>query len=277
MSVMNFGGRSLDLSLPHVMGILNVTPDSFSDGGSYRSLDLALQQVDKMISEGAAFIDVGGESTRPGAAAVSIQEEMDRVLPIVEAIKQRFDTIVSVDTSTPSVMTESAILGAGLINDVRALGREGAIDAAAKTGLPVCLMHMKGSPETMQDNTAYASVVDEVVAYLMARVGDCELSGIQRDKLILDPGIGFGKSLEHNLALLNHTADFIKKGFPVLMGLSRKSMIGDVLGASVDNRLYGSMGANAATYAQGARIFRVHDVKPHVEMLELMYRIERES
>ncbi len=277
MSVMNFGGRSLDLSLPHVMGILNVTPDSFSDGGSYRSLDLALQQVDKMISEGAAFIDVGGESTRPGAAAVSIQEEMDRVLPIVEAIKQRFDTIVSVDTSTPSVMTESAILGAGLINDVRALGREGAIDAAAKTGLPVCLMHMKGSPETMQDNTAYASVVDEVVAYLMARVGDCELSGIQRDKLILDPGIGFGKSLEHNLALLNHTADFIKKGFPVLMGLSRKSMIGDVLGATVDNRLYGSMGANAATYAQGARIFRVHDVKPHVEMLELMYRIERES
>ena len=277
MSVMNFGGRSLDLSLPHVMGILNVTPDSFSDGGSYRSLDLALQQVDKMVSEGAAFIDVGGESTRPGAAAVSIQEEMDRVLPIVEAIKQRFDTIVSVDTSTPSVMTESAILGAGLINDVRALGREGAIDEAAKTGLPVCLMHMKGSPKTMQDNTAYASVVDEVVAYLMARVGDCELSGIQRDKLILDPGIGFGKSLEHNLALLNHTADFIKKGFPVLMGLSRKSMIGDVLDASVDNRLYGSMGANAATYAQGARIFRVHDVKPHVEMLELMYRIERES
>ncbi|MEL0636243.1 dihydropteroate synthase [Marinomonas sp. TI.3.20] len=277
MSVMNFGGRSLDLSLPHVMGILNVTPDSFSDGGSYNSLDLALQQTSKMISEGASFIDVGGESTRPGATPISIQEEMDRVLPVVEAIKQRFDVVVSVDTSTPSVMTCSARLGAGLINDVRALEREGAIDAAAQTGLPVCLMHMKGSPGTMQNDLVYDSVVDEVTAYLMARVAACEVAGIHRDKLILDPGVGFGKSLEHNLTLLNHTVDFTRKGFPVLIGLSRKTMIGDVLGASVENRLYGSMGANASTYSQGARIFRVHDVKPHVEMLELMYRIERES
>ena len=277
MSVMNFGGRSLDLSLPHVMGILNVTPDSFSDGGSYNSLDLALQQTSKMISEGASFIDVGGESTRPGATPISVQEEMDRVLPVVEAIKQRFDVVVSVDTSTPSVMTCSARLGAGLINDVRALEREGAIDAAAQTGLPVCLMHMKGSPGTMQNDLVYDSVVDEVTAYLMARVAACEVAGIHRDKLILDPGVGFGKSLEHNLTLLNHTVDFTRKGFPVLIGLSRKTMIGDVLGASVENRLYGSMGANASTYSQGARIFRVHDVKPHVEMLELMYRIERES
>ncbi|WP_133012645.1 dihydropteroate synthase [Marinomonas flavescens] len=277
MSVMNFGGRSLDLSLPHVMGILNVTPDSFSDGGSYNSLDLALQQTGKMISEGASFIDVGGESTRPGATPISVQEEMDRVLPVVEAIKQRFDVVVSVDTSTPSVMTCSARLGAGLINDVRALEREGAIDAAAQAGLPVCLMHMKGSPGTMQNDLVYDSVVDEVAAYLMARVAACEVAGIHRDKLILDPGVGFGKSLEHNLTLLNHTVDFARKGFPVLIGLSRKTMIGDVLGASVENRLYGSMGANASTYSQGARIFRVHDVKPHVEMLELMYRIERES
>jgi len=276
MSFMTFGDKSLDLSRPHVMGILNVTPDSFSDGGFYSSLDDALAKTERMILDGASFIDVGGESTRPGALPVSVEEEMDRVLPVVEAIKARFDTIISVDTSTPSVMSESARLGAGLINDVRALEREGALQAAANTGLPVCLMHMRGSPSTMQDDVVYDSVVEEVNAYLMARVAACEAVGIGRDKLILDPGVGFGKSLPHNLALLNHTVDFRRKGFPVLIGLSRKTMIGEVLNVPVDERLYGTMGANAATYSQGARLFRVHDVKPHVDMLELMYRIERE-
>lgn len=277
MSAMNFGDRSLDLSLPHVMGILNVTPDSFSDGGSYTSLDSALKQTETMILEGASFIDVGGESTRPGAAVVSVQEELDRVLPVVEAIKQRFGIVVSVDTSTPEVMEGAARLGAGLINDVRALERDGALQAAARSGLPVCLMHMKGNPETMQKTIQYDSVVDEVKEYLLSRVAACEQAGMDRHNLILDPGIGFGKSLEHNLILLNHTADFKALGFSVLIGLSRKTMIGDVLGVPVSERMYGTMGANAATYSSGARIFRVHDVKPHVDMLKLMNRIEKEK
>lgn len=274
---MPFGDKSLDLSLPHVMGILNVTPDSFSDGGAFNSLDSALQQSERMIQEGASIIDVGGESTRPGAAPVSTQQELDRVLPIVEAIKKRFDIVVSVDTSTTEVIRGAAHLGMGLINDVRALEREGALQAAAETELPICLMHMKGVPKTMQEQPDYASVVDDVVGYLMSRVVACESAGIDRSRLILDPGIGFGKTLSHNLSLLNHTDTLRSLGFEVLMGLSRKTMIGDVLGNPVEERLYGTMGANASAYLKGARIFRVHDVKPHVEMLALMSRIEREK
>ncbi|QRV23054.1 dihydropteroate synthase [Marinomonas foliarum] len=274
MSLMSFGDKSLDLSLPHVMGILNITPDSFSDGGAFNSLEAALRQSELMIQEGASIIDVGGESTRPGAKAVSTQQEMDRVLPIVEAIKKRFDIIVSVDTSTPDVIRSASAVGMGLINDVRALEREGALQASAETDLPICLMHMKGVPETMQEQPDYASVVDDVVGYLMSRVAACELAGIDRSRLILDPGIGFGKTLSHNLSLLNHTDAFRSLGFEVLMGLSRKTMIGDVLGNPVEERLFGTMGANASAYLKGARIFRVHDVRPHVEMLALMSRIE---
>ena len=274
---MSFGDKSLDLSRPQVMGILNVTPDSFSDGGSFSSLDASLKQTEKMILEGASIIDVGGESTRPGAAPVSLQQELDRVVPVIEAIKQRFDIVVSVDTSSAEVMRQGAALGVGLINDVRALEREGALEAAAQTQLPVCLMHMKGGPQTMQDQPNYVSVVDEVTRYLMSRVEACEAVGIARTQLLLDPGIGFGKSLEHNLSLLKHTQHFRELGFEVLIGVSRKTMIGDVLDLPVDERLYGTMGANAACYGKGARIFRVHDVKAHVQMLELMYRIERES
>ncbi|MEP0072872.1 MAG: dihydropteroate synthase [Marinomonas sp.] len=277
MSLIPFGDKSLDLSLPHVMGILNVTPDSFSDGGAFNSLDSALRQTERMIQEGASIIDVGGESTRPGAAPVSLQQELDRVLPVIEAIKKRFDIIVSVDTSTSDVISASASLGAGLINDVRALERDGALQAAAKTELPVCLMHMKGSPQTMQDNPDYDSVVISVADYLLSRVAECERSGIDTSRLILDVGIGFGKKLEHNLSLVKHTEYFKKLGFEVLVGLSRKTMIGDVLNLPIEERLYGTMGANASAYTKGARIFRVHDVKPHVEMLALMSRIEREN
>lgn len=277
MSLMPFGDKSLDLSLPHVMGILNITPDSFSDGGAFNSLDAALHQADKMIQEGASIIDVGGESTRPGASPVSVQQELDRVLPIVDAIKTRFDIVVSVDTSTEEVIRGAALLRAGLINDVRALEREGALQAAAETSLPICLMHMKGVPQTMQDHPDYDSVVTDVSNYLLSRVGECEAAGIDRTRLILDPGIGFGKSLSHNLSLLNHTDHFKKLGFDVLIGLSRKTMIGDVLSLPVEERLYGTMGANAAAYSKGARIFRVHDVKPHVQMLALMSSIEREN
>jgi dihydropteroate synthase len=258
------------------MGILNVTPDSFSDGGAFNSLDAALRQSEKMIQEGASIIDVGGESTRPGAAPVSIQQELDRVLPIVEAIKKRFDIVVSVDTSTTEVIRGAALLGMGLINDVRALEREGALLAAAETNLPICLMHMKGMPQTMQDRPDYVSVVDDVMSYLMSRVVQCELMGIHRSRLILDPGIGFGKTLAHNLLLLKHTEVFKDMGFEILIGLSRKTMIGEALGLPVEERLYGTMGANASAYLKGARIFRVHDVRPHVEMLALMSRIERE-
>ena len=276
MSLMPFGDKSLDLSLPHVMGILNITPDSFSDCGAFNSLDAALRQTEKMIQEGASIIDVGGESTRPGAVPVSIQQELDRVLPIVEAIKKRFDIVVSVDTSTTEVIHGAALLGMGFINDVRALEREGALQAAAETDLPICLMHMKGVPQTMQDRPDYVSVVDDVLSYLMSRVIECESVGISRSRLILDPGIGFGKTLAHNLSLLKHTEVFKGLGFEVLVGLSRKTMIGEALGLPVEERLYGTMGANASAYLKGARIFRVHDVRPHVEMLALMSRIERE-
>lgn len=271
---MVFGDKSLDLSLPRVMGILNVTPDSFSDGGKHNSFDAAMRQVESMIADGADFIDVGGESTRPGAALVGEQQELDRVLPVVEAIKKRFDTIVSVDTSTPAVITGSASLGAGFINDVRALERDGALEAAAKTGLPVCLMHMRGTPQNMQDSPAYEDLIEDVEQYLLSRVETCIAVGIEKDQIILDPGIGFGKTLVHNTTLLKHTERLLALGHEVLIGVSRKTMIGDILGVPVSERLYGTMGANASTYLKGARIFRVHDVKPHVDMLKVMHQIE---
>lgn len=277
MSVIQFGQKSLDFCRPFVMGILNVTPDSFSDGGRHNTFEQALRHAEQMVSDGAAFIDVGGESTRPGAAPVSLQEEMDRVLPVVEALNDRVDTIISVDTSSPEVMLEAARLGAGLINDVRALERPGALAAAAATGLPVCLMHMQGTPVDMQESPSYSALLDEVLSYLMGRTEAAMAAGINKQQIILDPGIGFGKTLEHNLSLLNQTQALCELGHEVLIGVSRKTMIGQVLNANVDERLYGTMGANAATYLKGARIFRVHDVKPHVQMLELMYRIESES
>ncbi|TPE55007.1 dihydropteroate synthase [Maribrevibacterium harenarium] len=277
MSVIQFGQKSLDFCRPFVMGILNVTPDSFSDGGRHNTFEQALRHAEQMVSDGAAFIDVGGESTRPGAAPVSLQEEMDRVLPVVEALNDRVDTIISVDTSSPEVMLEAARLGAGLINDVRALERPGALAAAAATGLPVCLMHMQGTPVDMQESPSYSALLDEVLSYLMGRTEAAMVAGINKQQIILDPGIGFGKTLEHNLSLLNQTQALCELGHEVLIGVSRKTMIGQVLNANVDERLYGTMGANAATYLKGARIFRVHDVKPHVQMLELMYRIESES
>ena len=275
MSLMTFGDKSLDLSLPHVMGILNVTPDSFSDGGAFNQLDHALQQTEKMIRDGASIIDVGGESTRPGAVKVSVAEELDRVIPVIEAIKQRFDIVVSVDTSAADVINESASAGVGLINDVRALTLDGALLAAQKTALPVCLMHMQGSPVTMQNHPAYDSVVDEVLFFLRQRVSACVQAGIEKTSIILDPGIGFGKTLEHNLSLMKHLGLIKSEGFPVLIGASRKTMVGDVLGVAVGDRLYGTLGTHAAAFLNGATFFRAHDVKPHVDMLTMMYRIGR--
>lgn len=268
------GHKQLDLSVTQVMGILNVTPDSFSDGGNLYSaesllLDKVVKRASQMVSDGASILDVGGESTRPGAAPVSVQQEMDRVLPVVEKLNTELDVVLSVDTSTPEVMRESARMGAGIINDVRALGREGALEAAAETNLPVCLMHMQGSPATMQDQPEYSDVLEEVSDFLLQRVAACEGAGIERNKIILDPGIGFGKTVEHNLRIMNNIAHFRAKGMPVLIGTSRKSMLGAVLNREVDQRLAGSLATVAFAVVQGAEIIRVHDVAETVDVVKM--------
>jgi len=264
------GRRELDFSRAHVMGILNVTPDSFSDGGRFNRLDAALAHVERMIAEGATLVDVGGESTRPGAAPVSVDEELNRVVPVVEAIASRFDVVVSVDTSTPEVMTASASVGAGMLNDVRALERPGALQAAAASGLPVCLMHRQGEPRNMQDAPGYSNVLDEVSVYLDGRVRLCEAAGIERSRLLLDPGFGFGKSLEHNLELFAGLQKLQLAGLPLLVGVSRKSMIGQVLDRPVDQRLYGSLALVALAVNSGARILRVHDVAQTLDVVRMV-------
>ncbi|MGH1374256.1 MAG: dihydropteroate synthase [Cellvibrionaceae bacterium] len=274
MTQLQCGKRQLDLSSPKVMGILNATPDSFSDGGRFvRSgqldLDSALFQVEDMISAGVDLIDVGGESTRPGAKAVSIEEELQRVIPLIGAISSRFDVIVSVDTSTPRVMSEAAASGAGLINDVRALQREGALNAAAATGLPVCLMHMQGSPKTMQNKPSYESLIEEVTAFFNDRVAQLVEVGMDPSQILIDPGFGFGKTTDHNLQLLRRLSEFERLGLPLLIGVSRKSMFGEILGRDVNERLAGSLAAALIAAQSGARIIRVHDVRETVDVLKL--------
>ncbi len=277
-----FGDHSLDLSRPRIMGVLNTTPDSFSDGGSYYqsgrlSLPLALQRARQMLDEGADMIDIGGESTRPGAIPVSEQEELDRVVPVVEAVAGELGALVSVDTSSPAVMRESAAAGAGLINDVRALRREGALEAARRTGLPVCLMHMQGQPDTMQKQPEYRDPVQEVKDFLLERSEACLNAGFQADQLLLDPGFGFGKSLEHNLELLRRQRELADLGYPLLVGLSRKSMLGKLLGRDVDQRLPGSLALAMASAQRGARIIRVHDVAATCDVLRVLSALESQS
>lgn len=267
---MTFAGRELDMDRCHVMGIINVTPDSFSDGGRYNSVDLALQRAREMVSAGAAFLDVGGESTRPGAAPVSEQEELDRVCPVVEAIAKELDVVISVDTSTPSVIRESARLGAGLINDIRALEREGALEAAVVSGLPVCLMHMKGDPETMQQNPEYRHVLRDVATYLMDRVRTAEAAGIPPEKILLDPGFGFGKTLEHNLRLLAALEQLRVLGYPLLIGMSRKTMLGQITGRDIDERLPASLAVATISALKGASVIRVHDVRETVDAVRVV-------
>lgn len=250
---------------PLIMAILNTTPDSFSDGGSlYRdgrlSSEAVLARCERLIEEGADLIDVGGESTRPGAHPVGVTEELERVVPVVEAITSRFDVAVSVDTSSPEVMTAAATAGAALINDVRALTRPGALEAALHTGLPVCLMHTLGEPQSMQDDPQYGDVVSEVLDYLLDRLDACVLAGIPRERVVLDPGFGFGKTLRHNLTLFAALPRFIATGLPVLVGVSRKSMVGQVLDRPVDERVHGSVALALMAAQQGAALVRVHDV-----------------
>lgn len=268
------GNRVLDLSRVHVMGILNVTPDSFSDGGRFSQLDAALRHAEAMVAAGATLIDVGGESTRPGARAVSPTEELERVAPIVERIHRELDVIISVDTSTPAVMRETARLGAGLINDVRSLRRDGALDAAAATGLPVCLMHMLGEPGTMQDDPHYHDVTREVGEFLVERLDQCAAAGIPAQRIILDPGFGFAKTLAHNLSLFKHMEALHTLGRPLLVGVSRKSMIGNALGRPVGERLYGGLALAALAITKGARILRVHDVVETMDVVRMIAAVD---
>ena len=268
------GNRVLDLAHTHVMGILNVTPDSFSDGGRFAALDAALRHAEAMVQAGATLIDVGGESTRPGAPVVLPQEELDRVAPVVERIARELDVIISVDTSAPMVMTEVARLGAGLINDVRSLRREGALQAAAATGLPVCLMHMLGEPGDMQDNPHYEDLVGEVSTFLADSMARCAAAGIGAERIVLDPGFGFAKTLQHNLSLFKHMEALHALGRPLLVGVSRKSMVGQTLNRPVAERLYGSLALAALAMTKGARILRVHDVAETVDVVRMIAAVD---
>jgi len=256
------------------MGVINTTPDSFADGGSlYRGAqldaELAISRARDMVTGGAAIVDIGGESTRPGAGAVTPGQEMDRVLPLVERIAAELDVVISVDTSTPALMTEAARLGAGMLNDVRALTRAGAMEAAAATGLPVCLMHMQGVPATMQQAPSYSDVVTEVETFLRQRVDACVATGIARERLLLDPGFGFGKSVQHNLQLLRDLPRLTSSGLPVLVGLSRKSMIGKLIGREVAQRLPASLALALLAVQHGAAIIRTHDVAATADALAM--------
>lgn len=261
---------SLDLNRgPLVMGILNVTPDSFSDGGRFQRLDDALRQVDRMVNDGADLLDIGGESTRPGAEAVSQEAEISRTIPVIEAIASRFDIPISIDTSKPAVMQAAADAGVSMINDVNALREPGAVELAARLNIPVCLMHMQGRPRSMQQNPAYQDVVMEIRDFLLQRADACVQAGIPQQQILLDPGFGFGKALEHNLALLKHLGAFVDTGFPVLVGLSRKSMLGQLTGRDVQERLAGSLAVGMLALEEGAGILRVHDVAETVDILKI--------
>jgi dihydropteroate synthase len=261
----------LGLKFPCVMGVLNVTPDSFSDGGRYLGKENALQRARKMIADGAAILDIGGESTRPGAAAVDEQLELDRVVPVIEAIHAEFDVPISIDTSKPGVMRAAAAAGASLINDVRALRGDGALAAAVGLQIPVCLMHMQGEPRSMQTDPHYSDVVAEVTQFLGARVAECTAAGLERGRLLVDPGFGFGKTALHNIELLANLRQLRQLGCPILVGLSRKSTLGAISGRDVDDRLAASIAAATIAILQGADIVRAHDVKETVDAIRVAH------
>lgn len=267
------GEHSLKITQPQVMGILNTTPDSFSDGGNYYSVEAALHQAEKMINDGATVIDIGGESTRPGAKAVSELDEIKRVIPVLKAIKQRFDIIVSIDTSKAAVMTEALTYGAGIINDVRALQNPGCLQAVANANVALCLMHMQGLPRTMQQAPHYDDLINDIKAFFEERITACQQVGIDKAQIMLDPGFGFGKSLDQNYQLLALMHEFKTLGIPLLAGLSRKSMIGNLLNRDVTERLAGSLTTAIIAAQQGAKIIRVHDVKETVDALNILNKL----
>jgi dihydropteroate synthase len=272
--IFHCGKFQLDLTTPKVMGIVNVTPDSFSDGGKFTQVELAVEHALRLISEGADILDIGGESTRPNAQPVSLQEELDRVLPVIESLTGQINIPISIDTYKPQVMREAIKFGASIVNDVRALQEEGAVEAVAKTNAGVCLMHMQGTPQTMQINPAYDDVVNEVTLFLKERAYVCEQANITKNRILLDPGFGFGKTRAHNIALIKQLPDFLKLGYPILVGLSRKSVLGQVTGQDVNARVYASVAAAVISAMKGARILRVHDVIATVEALKVVAAIE---
>lgn len=264
--------KTLDLSQCQVMGILNVTPDSFSDGGKFARPEQAIAQAERMQDEGATIIDIGGESTRPGAAEVELQQELDRTIPVIEAIRAHTDVWISIDTSKAVVMTEAVNAGADLINDVRALQEPGALQAASEANVPVCLMHMQGAPRTMQANPQYQDIISDINAFFKQRLAACESAGITRANIVLDPGFGFGKTLDHNFELLQRLAAFREWQLPLLTGLSRKSMFGQLLDCEVEQRLAGSLAGAMLCAQHGANIVRVHDVKETAEVLKVLHK-----
>ncbi len=268
------GQFKLDLSRPNVMGIVNVTPDSFSDGGNFSNTNKAVQHALKLVEEGADILDIGGESTRPNATPVGLQEELDRVIPVIEALVAGGLAVpVSIDTYKPQVMQAALQAGASIVNDVRALQEDGALSIVANYDTGVCLMHMQGKPQTMQVNPTYTDVVSEVADFLLARVAACIEAGIQKDRIMLDPGFGFGKTREHNITLVKQLKHFASLDYPLLVGLSRKSVLGQVTGNDVDARLYASIAAAVISAMRGANIVRVHDVKATVEALKVVAAI----
>lgn len=260
----------LKLAVPQVMGILNVTPDSFSDGGKFTRIDCALSQVEQMINDGASIIDIGGESTRPGAADVSENDELNRVVPVLQAIKQRFDVIVSIDTSKAVVMNSAIEQGAGLINDVRALQNKGCLAVLAQSDIPVCIMHMQGLPRSMQTAPKYNHLINDIKIFFQQRIDCCEQAGIVKERLILDPGFGFGKTLDQNYQLLAQLSEFQSFELPILSGTSRKSMIGNLLNCDVEQCLAGSLTTAIIAIEQGAQILRVHDVKETMDAIKIL-------
>jgi dihydropteroate synthase len=264
-------GISLSLARPHVMGILNVTPDSFSDGGSWNRIDKALEHARDMVSQGATLIDIGGESTRPGAPDVSEQEELDRVIPVVEQLVKEVEVMISLDTSKAAVMREGCRAGAHLINDVRALLEPGAMEAAAEADVPVCLMHMQGAPRSMQQAPHYDDLLGEIRTFFDERIAACERAGITRSQLLVDPGYGFGKTVAHNYQLLARQDELLDYELPLLVGMSRKSMIGNLLGRPVEERLAGSLACAVIGMQKGGRIIRVHDVAATMDALRIAW------
>lgn len=272
--ILQVNQKTLSLDTPQVMGIVNVTPDSFSDGGKFNSVDAALEQVEAMIASGVTIVDIGGESTRPGAPDVEQQEELARVIPVIRAIRKRFDVWISVDTSKAEVMRQAVEAGADIINDVRALQEPGALEVAAAAGVPICLMHMQGQPRTMQANPTYEDLLTDVAQFLQERIAACEAVGITREQLILDPGFGFGKTLEHNYHLLAHLDKFHQFGLPVLAGMSRKSMIFKLLDKAPADCLAGSLACATLAAAKGAQIIRVHDAAETVEVVKIVQMMQ---
>ena len=268
--IIQANNKTLDLSRTHVMGILNVTPDSFSDGGRFLALDNALAQAKRMIEAGVSIIDIGGESTRPGAPDVELEEELQRVIPVIEAIRREHNVWISIDTSKAEVMKQAALAGADIINDVRALQEPGALEVAASLGLPICIMHMQGQPRTMQDNPHYDNLLEDVGVFLQQRIEQCESVGIKRKQLILDPGFGFGKTLQHNYQMLANLDTFHQFGLPILAGMSRKSMLFKVLEKSPSECVAASISCATIAAFKGAQIIRVHDFEETLDAMKIV-------